>query len=682
MDIIQNVVYDTDYSTLVADGGYPLFEAPAKEPKLWFFDKILSEIFPSLFTKKWPAAGTTGLLGSKKEVLPENAEIKDKELREQVKYLLSLPDDQYNDKLLTSKLRQFIMEAEKEYTSVINDYKTHIAPSYWEFKPTHYNVSGIFWKTYYAQSYPSYIDALRTRDIFGFHAKRDMSRFIYPEDDAAIQSMLKNRATQLKAEVKDAMQKGITLDTEVEQQYRDVEMIREKLTTREERYFENSFYINIYEDTEEKLKETGKKFEQKISGYGIRIKNAIQRMDEGFSSGLPLCTDELWISRSSVTSSLAGGFPFISNDMVQDTGILYGINLHTWGLVIFDRYNQKLPNMNGVILATSGAGKSFTVKLEALRYLINGIDVIIIDPENEYKALCQKVGGTYVNIATNSQQYLNPFDIPPKIEDVEYGKWDLLRSHIMNLIGMIQILIGGCTPEEEALLDKALQSTYSLKGFSMDNENYEGKQPPIMGDLMNVLEGMEGGDRLALRLSKYVNGTFGKVFNNYTNIDINNKLTVISIRDLEDALKTPAMFNVLNWIRTKVRSHKKKRMLACDEAWIMFQNETSAEFLFGLTKRARKYGLGITVISQDIEDFVRSKYGKPIISNCALQILLKQSTTSIKALNELLWLSDAEQRRLVASGIWEGLIFAGSQHVWVKILASPEEREFITTDVK
>lgn len=681
MELIKNVVYDTNYNEYVDDGWYPLFQAPATGTKLWFFDKILSEIFPSLFTKKWGTTGT-GILGTKNtESLPENKDIKDKELREQVKYLLELPDEQYNDQKLTSKMRQYISEIEKEYSTVINDYKTHIAPSYWEFKSTHYNVSGIFWKTYYAQSYPSYIDALRTRDIFGFHAKWDMTRFIYPEDDAAIQSMLKNRATQLKAEVKDAIQKGITLDMEIEQQYRDVEMIREKLTTREERYFENSFYINIYDDNEEKLKETGKKIEQKISGYGIRIKSAIQRMDEWFTSGLPFCTDELAISRSSVTSSLAGGFPFISNDMVQETWILYGINLHTWWLVIFDRYNQKLPNMNSVILATSGAGKSFTVKLEVLRYLINDIDVIIIDPENEYKALCEKVGWTYVNIATNSQQYLNPFDIPPRIEDVEYGKWDLLRSQIMSLIGMIQILIWGCTPEEEALLDKALQSTYSLKWFSLDNDNYEGKQPPIMGDLMNVLEGMDGGDRLALRLSKYVSGTFGKVFNNYTNIDINNKLTVISIRDLEDALKTPAMFNVLNWIWTKVRSHKKKRMLACDEAWIMFQNETSAEFLFGLTKRARKYGLGITVISQDIEDFVKSKYGKPIISNCALQILLKQSTTSIKALNELLGLSEAEQRRLVSAGIGEGLIFAGNQHVAVKILASPEEKTFITTDV-
>ncbi len=681
-EIITNVVYDTDYHAYLTDGWYPVFSSSQTKNKPWFFDSFLSEIFPSLFTKKDAPAGAGMFARTSQQPLPENQAIKDKDLKEQVKYLLELPDDQYNDQKLTSKMRQYISEIEKEYTTVINDYKTHLAPSFWEFTPTHYNVSWLLGKSYYAQSYPSYIDALRTRDIFGFHAKWDMTWFIYPEDDAAIQSMLKNRATQLKAEVKDALQKGITLDMEVEQQYRDVEMIREKLTTREERYFESSFYINMYEDTEAKLKEIGKKMEQKISWYGIRIKNAVQRMDEGFASWLPLCSDELGISRSAVTSSLAGAFPFISNDMVEETGILYGINLHTGGLVIFDRYNQKLPNMNSVILATSGAWKSFTVKLEALRYLINGIDVIIIDPENEYKELCEKVGGTYVNIATNSQQYLNPFDLPPRIEDVEYGKGDLLRSQIMSLIGMIQILIGWCTPEEEALLDKALQSTYAMKWFSLDNDNYEGKQPPLMQDLMNVLEGMEWGDRLALRLSKYVSGTFGKVFNNYTNIDINNKMTVISIRDLEDALKTPAMYNVLNWIWTKVRSHKKKRMLACDEAWLMFQHETSAEFLFGITKRARKYGLGITVISQDIEDFVKSKYGKPIISNCALQILLKQSTTSIKALNELLGLSDAEQRRLVSASIWEWLIFAGNQHVGVKILASPEEKAFITTDVK
>lgn len=680
MNTVQDLIFDTNYSQQIPNGWKPIYQiqestAPAK--KKWLsglFDNFFGALFPSAAAKQWETTNKPQNI--------ENVNIKDKELKDQVRYLLELPDEEYSDSKLTSKLRRYILETEKQYISVINDYKSHIAPSFWEHKPNHFNVSGLLGKSYYVQSYPSYIDALWTRDILSYHAKRDMSWFIYPEDDAAIQSMLKTRATQLKAEIKDAMEKWITLDTEVEQQYRDVEMIREKLTTREERYFETSYYINIYEENEDKLKEEWKKIEQKISGYWIKVKNATQRMDEWFSSTLPLCIDDLWISRSSVTSSLAGSFPFISNDMISDTGILYWINQHTWWLVIFDRFNSKLPNMNSCVLATSGAGKSFTVKLEVLRYLLNGIDIIIIDPENEYQALAEKTGGTYVNIATSSQQFINPFDIPPQISDIEYGKWDLLRSQIMTLIWLIKLLIWDLEVEEEAILDKALQSTYWLKWFSFDALSYEWKQAPLMEDLMNVLDGMEGWEKISLRLSKYVTGTFGKLFNNYTNVDINNAMTVFSIRDLEEVLKTPAMFNVLNFIWTKVRAQKKKRLLICDEAWIMLQHETSAEFLFGLIKRARKYGLWITTISQDIEDFVRSKYGKPILSNSALQVLLKQSTTSIKSLNDLLGLSEAEQRRLVSCGVWEWLIFAGQQHVWVKILASPEEAAFITTDVE
>ncbi|HRX63696.1 MAG TPA: ATP-binding protein [Candidatus Absconditabacterales bacterium] len=676
----KNVVFDTNYTQELDSGGYPHFDKSVKKTenkkKKGFLDKIIESIFP-------PKKGGKNKKGGKgTDERVENPILKNQDLKDQVKAIIEMPDQEYSDKKLTSKLREYISEVEKHYTTTISDYKSHISPSFWEFKNNKFNVSGLLGKSYYVQNYPSYIDALWTRDLFSFHNKWDMSFFIYPEDDAAIQSMLKQKSTQLKAEINESMSKGITLDTEIQQQYKDVEMIREKLTTREERYFELGYYINIYEEEEEKLKETSRKFEQKISGYGIRIKNSIQRMDEGFNSTLPLCTDELGITRSAVTSSLAGSFPFISNELIHKTGILYGLNSYTGGLVIFDRYNSTLPNMNSCILSTSGAGKSFTAKLEILRYLLNGIDSIIIDPENEYKDLCDKVGGTYVNIATNSQQFLNPFDIPPKIEDVEYGKGDLLRSQIMNLISLIKLLIGNISTEDEALLDKALQSAYNLKGFSFEEETYEGKQPPIMEDLMNTLDGMEGGEKMALKLSKYVTGTFGKMFNNYTNVDIENKMTVFNIRDVEDALKTPAMFNVLNFIRTKVRSQKKKRMLVCDEAWIMLKHQESAEFLFGLIKRARKYGVGITTISQDIEDFIKSEYGKPIISNSALQILLKQSTTSIKALNELLGLSEAEQRRLVSCGIGEGLIFAGPQHVGVKILASPEEKAFISTDIK
>ena len=649
-------------------------KAEEKPEKKWFFDNLVNSLFSQTQKDKkdW----------NKNNEPTENIDLKNLELKDQVKAIIAMPDEEYSDKKLTSDLRKYITEVENRYTTTINDYKTHIAPSFWEFKSNEFNVSGILWKSYYVQSYPSYIDALWTRDILWFNEKRDMSFLIYPEEDSAIQSMLKNRATQLKSEINDSIQKWITLDTEIEQQYRDVEDIRQKLTTREERYFELWYYINLYNEDQEKLKEIWRKFEQKISGYGIRLKNSIQRMDEWFNSVLPICLDDLWITRSAVTSSLAWSFPFISNDLTQKTWILYWLNSYTWWLVIFDRFNNSLPNMNSCILATSWAWKSFTVKLEIMRYLLNWIESIVIDPENEYKDMCDKVWWTYINIATNSQQYLNPFDIPPKIEDVEYWKWDLLRSQIMNLIWLIKILIGDLSTEDEALLDKALQNTYILKWFTFEETSYEWRQPPIMEDLMNTLNWMDWWEKMALKLSKYVTWTFWKIFNNYTNIDIDNALTVFSIRDLEDALKTPAMFNVLNFIWTKVRSHKKKRLLVCDEAWIMLRHKTSAEFLFGLIKRARKYWVWITTISQDIEDFVRSEYGKPIISNSALQILLKQSTTSISSLSSLLWLSEAEERRLISCWIWEWLIFAWSQHIWVKILASPQEQAFISTDIK
>ena len=609
-------------------------------------------------------------------------EKKNMELREQIKKMLEIPDSEYKDSMITSDMRRFIKKVDEEYTANVADFKSHIAPSYWEYKSNEMNVSWILWRTYYTQRYPTYIDALWTRDLMSMHTKRDMSFFIYPEDDSAMQAMLKRKSTQIKAELNEAISKWITTDKEVEQQYRDVELIREKLSTREERYFELSNYFTIYNTDENILKEDGKKFEQKISGYGISVKTANHRMDEWMTSTLPLCIDDLWISRSAVTSSLAWSFPFISNDLVQNTWIFYGLNLHTWGLIIMDRFSDRLPNMNSVILATSWAWKSFTVKLEILRYLLNWIDIIVIDPENEYKELCEAVGGTYINIATNAQQYINPFDLPPKIEDVEYGKWDLLRSQIMTLIWLIQILIWKLSAEEEAVLDKALQNTYALRGFSLEDDDYEWKQPPLMEDLMNILNGMAGGEQVGLRLSKYATWTFGKLFNNYTNVDINNRITVFSIRDLEDALKTPAMYNVLNFIRTKVRSAKRQRLLVCDEAWIMLQNDVSANFMFSMTKRARKYWLWITTISQDIEDFVRSPYGKPIVSNSSIQILLKQSTTSIKSLNQLLWLSESEQQKLISCGVWEGLIFAGNQHIALKIVASPTEKELITTDVK
>jgi len=676
IDSFKNVVYDTDYTAFVQQWWYPSVDISQLEPDkkkptwlLWmlrsFFDAWVS----------WTASSTP------KKQTHENKSIVGMPLKDQVQYLMRLPDEEYSDKQLTSELRKYILETDSHHAWIIADYKSHIAPSFWQLEWMNCNISGLFSKTYYVQDYPSYVEALRTRDILSFECKWDIWFFLYKEDSAWMQTVLRTKSTQIKAELNESQRKWITVDTDLELKYRDVETIRQKLATHEESYFELGMYITIYQEEKDKLNENGKKLEQLFSSLWVKIKPAVQRMDEWLVSTFPLCIDELGITRSSISTSLAWSFPFISSDIFTKTWILYGVNLHTWSLIIFDRFNSSLPNMNSVVLATSWAWKSFTVKLEIMRYLMNGIEVMVIDPENEYKSLCEKLGGTYINISTWSSQFINPFDLPPKISDRDYGTWYLLRWKIMDLIWLVHILIWWISAQDESILDKAIQTTYQLKWITVEEDDYSNKEIPIMQDLYNILDGMEWGEELALKLSKYVTWTFAKIFNNQTNVDVNNPLTVFSIRDLEDALKTPAMYSVLNYIWAQVRSVKKKRMLVCDEAWIMLQNDTSANFLFWLIKRARKYWLWITTISQDIEDFMKSKYGKPILSNSPFQILLKQSTTSIKTMDSLLWLSEAEKHRLVSSNVWEWLIFAWNQHVAIKVLASPWEKAFLTTDV-
>ena len=671
LEKITDQVYDTNYTAIIRQGGYPVVDRSniTVSDHRWRIDRFVDFFVKIRHTDSAAVQATT------------RSALANQSLDEQLRRIVQLDDDKYDDNLLTPELRKNILTLEQEYVQTMKDYKSHIAPSYREMQSSSYNLSGVMAKSYYAVSYPAYIDFLRTRDVMSFYAKRDMSRFIYPAENSAIQGMLKRRATQLKAEISTAAQKGITYDADIDVEYHDVENIRQKLATREERYFETSYYITLYEHDDDQLREQGKKLEQKISGYGIRIKPASQRMDEAQIAALPICIDDLAIPRSMVTTSLAGSFPFISGDLIDQTGILYGANLHTGSLVIFDRFAHKLPNANSVVLATSGAGKSFATKLEILRYLMLGREVIVIDPENEYKPLCDKVGGTYLNISINAPFHINPFDLPPPLEDIEYKKGDLLRSQIISLIGLISVLIGGVDAAEEALLDKALQSTYALKEITFKNDDITNKEIPTMADLLHVLEGMQGGEDMSLKVSKYVTGTFANLFNHQTNVKLDTNLTVFSIRDIEDSLKTPAMYNVLNFIWTRVRAHKKPRLLVIDEARIMMQQKIAANFLYQIVKRARKYGLGVTTITQDVEDFLKSDYGKPIVSNASLQLLLRQSTSSIQVLEKVFGISDAEKQLLVSANIGEWLMVAWNQHVGVKILASSSEKDFITTDV-
>jgi type IV secretory pathway VirB4 component len=401
-------------------------------------------------------------------------------------------------------------------------------------------------------------------------------------------------------------------------------------------------------------------------------------MEHGFNSTSPMGLDELEIFRNMNTGPLSTTFPFSSSDLTSNEGILYGLNRHNDSLVIFDRFS--LPNANSVVFAISGAGKSYSVKLEMLRYLMMGVDIIVIDPENEYEELTKTVGGSYLRVSLTSDRRINPFDLPAAMKDEELQPGDLLRANIINLHGLLKIMLGGMTPLEEGIIDKALNDVYALKGITMEMIDPSNLPVPTMEDLHALLLNMEGAGDLAQRLEKYTKGTYSGIFNKPTNIDVKSGLMVFSIRDLEDALRPIAMYIILNFIWNKVRSALKKRLLIVDEAWTMMQHEDSAKFLFGLVKRARKYYLGITVINQDVEDFMKSPYGKPIVSNSSMSLLLKQSPASISVLQKTFNLTEGEKYMLLNSGVGQGLFFAGMKHVALQVIASYTEDKIVTTN--
>ncbi|MGL5831141.1 MAG: VirB4 family type IV secretion system protein, partial [Candidatus Altimarinota bacterium] len=402
------------------------------------------------------------------------------------------------------------------------------------------------------------------------------------------------------------------------------------------------------------------------------------RMEHGFNSTMPVALDEMEIFRNMNTGPLSTTFPFSSSDLTSNEGVLYGLNRHNDSLIIFDRFS--LPNANSVVFAISGAGKSYTVKLEILRYLMLGVDVIVIDPENEYEALTQTVGGSYLKLSLTSDRRINPFDLPSPLKDEELQPGDLLRSNIITLQGLLKIMLGGVTPTEEGIIDKALNDVYALKGITMEVQDPSKMAVPTMEDLFSLLQGMQGAESLAQRLEKYIRGTYAGIFNKPTNLDLKSGLMVFSIRDLDDSLRPIAMYIILNYIWNEVRSSLKKRILVVDEAWTMMQHEDSAKFLFGLVKRARKYYLGITTITQDVEDFMKSSYGKPIVTNSAMQMLLKQSSASISILQKVFNLTEGEKYMLLNSGVGQGLFFAGQKHVAVQVIASYTEDKIVTTN--
>ncbi len=570
-----------------------------------------------------------------------------------------------------------LAEVEKEYLESITSLKDLLAPSSLKFTNSWFELNGKFGRSFFVLAYPRFLSTNWLSFIINSESALDVSMFIYPIDSGMVLKKLKSKVGEIGSQITIEQEKGMARNPMLETAYHDVEELRDELQQGVEHFFRLALYFTLYSDTLEELDKNSKILESALGAKLVVTKRAMLAVENGFNSTLPLALDELDVSSNLNTSPLSSTFPFVSSDLTGNDGILYGINRHNNSLILFDRFQME--NANFVVFAKSGAGKSYAVKLEILRSLMIGIEVIVIDPENEYQHLAEAVGGTYINISLNSDFRINPFDLPIGLQDED--KADTLRSAIINLVGLMGLVLGKLDPTEEAILDKALWQTYAKKDVT-ENSDFATVEMPIMSDLIEILSGMVGGESLAMRLGKFTEGTFAGLLNNQTNVVLKNQLLVFSIRDLEDSLRPIAMYIILGHIWNVVRSELKRRILVLDEAWIMMQHEDSARFVFGIAKRARKYYLGLTTITQDVADFMASSYGKPIVTNSSIQLLLKQSPAAVDIVAETFFLTEGEKYLLLESDVGEGIFFAGLKHAAIKIYASYVEDQIITTDPK
>lgn len=530
-------------------------------------------------------------------------------------------------------------------------------------------------RTFYTISYPRFLSDSWFTPIINLDKVFDVSIFVHPMDTADALKNFQKKVAEVQSQISDREAKGLVRDPLLDTAYQDLETLRDNLQQAQERLFDVGLYLTLYASSKEELDKIEGDVRGILDSKLVYTKPALFEQEQGFRSTLPVAMDELDVHNKLNSAPLSSIFPFVSFDLSSDRGILYGINRHNASLILFDRFS--LENYNSVTFAKSGSGKSYAVKLEILRSLMFDTDVIVIDPEREYEYLAQATGGRLFNISLSSENHINPFDLPVVKDDEEPA--DILRSNIINLVGLFRIMLGGLTPEEDAIIDRAISETYALKDITGDT-NFNGMEPPLLSDFENVLSGMEGSQSLVTRLSKYTKGTWSGFLNRPTNIDINKQFIVFSVRDMEDELKPVAMYIVTHFIWNAVRQELKKRLLIIDEAWWMMKSEDTASFLFGLAKRGRKYYLGLATITQDVEDFLRSPYGRPILTNSSIQLLLKQSPTTIDILKETFNLTDEEKFLLLESGVGEGLFFAGLKHVAIKIVASYTEDQIITSD--
>ncbi len=576
----------------------------------------------------------------------------------------------------TSLDEKKILEAELSFRAGEVSIQDVIAPSGIQVKTTYLQLGNMFVRTLFITTYPRYMHVGWFAAIINLAAELDVALYFYPVKSDVILKQLRNKVGNLEAQLLGDAEKGAPRDPMRETALKDIESLRDDITQGVEHFFQVGVYITMYGREMKELDDLTDRVEFLLGSKLVFSKKALFESEQGFNSTLPLGNDELAFGVNMNTSPAAASFPFVSSELTSDSGILYGINRHNNSLILFDRFT--LPNANAVVFATSGAGKSYSIKLEVLRSLMLGTEVMIIDPEREYQHLSEAVGGTYVNVSLNSESKINPFDLPSKVTEGSSTS-DIIRSAIITLKGLFRIMLGKMTTREDSILDQALLQVYAKKDISADSDLAR-IDAPIMSDLKDILDGMEGGEDLALRLEKYTDGTFAGLFNSTTTIDTNNQLVVFSVRDLEDELRPMAIYTIINHIWNKVRSESKKRILVIDEAWWMMQHEDSAKFMYALVKRCRKYYLGVTTITQDVNDFLLSPYGQAIVTNSSLQLLLKQSPAAIDIVAKTFLLTEGERYLLLEARVGEGIFFAGAKHAAIKVVASYAEDQIITTD--
>ncbi len=575
-------------------------------------------------------------------------------------------------------------EVDQAFLTGINTLRDTIAPSSIEIHNNYFRLGTKYGRTLYVYGYPREIYTGWLSSIINMDEVLDISMFIYPVESQVVLNNLRKKVTQLEASMAINNEKGRTRDPALEAAIQDAEELRDQLQIGAEKFFRYGLYVTIYADSLDELSFIQHKIETIFGQQMVFSKVASSQQEQGLNSTVPQMSDQLQIRRNMNTGAISTSFPFTSADLTDSQGVLYGVNMHNNGLVIFDRFT--LENANMTVFAKSGAGKSFTVKLEALRSMMLGSDIVIIDPENEYEKLCGAVGGSHIRLSLNSDTRINPFDLPRVIDNDEAD--DALRANLVTLHGLFRLMLGGSgnqmmnglSPAEEADLDQALIDTYARVGITSDPLTHN-STPPTIANLYDTLLHMGGtGPQLAQRLRKYTTGTFAGIFSQQSNIDINNHMVVFNIRDLEDELRPVAMYIVLSHIWNITRTDQRRRMLIVDEAWQLMKYEDSASFLFSLAKRARKYYLGLTTITQDVEDFMGSKMGRAIVNNSSMQLLLKQSTSAVDVLSDIFKLTEEEKKRLTNFPVGQGLFFAGQNHVHIQIIASQTEKSLISTN--